>query len=88
MKELLPKFIEIENYSLKSKYTKKYLEDSTETKKMLNHLLSCINMNLDDLLKYWTISADKLNFSEEFNEKLRELINEFNKFYRIKFINK
>lgn len=40
-------------------------------------------MNLDDLLKYWTISneADKLNFSEEFNEKLRELINEFNKFY-------
>jgi len=83
VKELLPKFIEIENYSLKSKYTKKYLEDSTETKKMLNHLLSCINMNLDDLLKYWTISneADKLNFSEEFNEKLRELINEFNKFY-------
>lgn len=83
VKELLPKFIEIENYSLKPKYTKKYLEDSTETKKMLNHLLSCINMNLDDLLKYWTISneADKLNFSEEFNEKLRELINEFNKFY-------
>ena len=36
VKELLPKFIEIENYSLKSKYTKKYLEDNTETKKMLN----------------------------------------------------
>lgn len=81
--ELLPKFIEIEDYSLKSKYTRKYLEDNNENKVMLKHLLNCINMDLDDLLKYWTISneSDKLNFSEEFNDKLNEIIEQFNQFY-------
>lgn len=81
--ELLPKFIEIEDYSLKSKYTRKYLEDNNENKVMLKHLLNCINMDLDDLLKYWTISneSDKLNFSEEFNDKLKEIIEKFNQFY-------
>lgn len=83
IKELLPEFVEIENHSLKSKYTKKSLEDNNEPKIMLKYLLNCINMSFDDLLRYWTISneADKLNFSEEFNEKLRELISGFNKFY-------
>lgn len=83
IKELLPEFVEIENHSLKSKYTKKNLEDNNEPKIMLKYLLNCINMSFDDLLRYWTISneADKLNFSEEFNEKLRELISGFNKFY-------
>lgn len=40
-------------------------------------------MDLDDLLKYWTISneSDKLNFSEEFNDKLKEIIEQFNQFY-------
>lgn len=81
--ELLPKFIEIEDYSLKSKYTRKYLEDNNENKVMLKHLLNCINMDLDDLLKYWIISneSDKLNFSEEFNDKLKEIIEKFNQFY-------
>lgn len=81
--ELLPKFIKIEDYSLKSKYTRKYLEDNNENKVMLKHLLNCINMDLDDLLKYWTISneSDKLNFSEEFNDKLKEIIEQFNQFY-------
>lgn len=81
--ELLPKFIEIKDYSLKSKYTRKYLEDNNENKVMLKHLLNCINMDLDDLLKYWTISneSDKLNFSEEFNDKLKEIIEKFNQFY-------
>lgn len=83
IKELLPNFIEINDYSLKSKYTKKYLEDSKENKAMLKHLLNCIDMDLDDLMEYWTISneADKLNFSEDFNDKLKMVINEFNKFY-------
>lgn len=83
IKELLPNFIEINDYSLKSKYTKKYLEDDKESKAMLKHLLNCIDMDLDDLMEYWTISneADKLNFSEDFNDKLKVIINEFNKFY-------
>lgn len=83
IKGLLPNFIKINDYSLKSKYSKKILEDDKESKTMLKHLLNCIEMDLDDLMEYWTISneADKLNFSEEFNDKLREVINEFNKFY-------
>lgn len=83
IKELLPYFIEIKDYSLKSKYTKSYLEDSSKSKEMLKHLLNCMNMKLDDLMEYWDISngSDRLNFSEEFNEKLEKIIAEFNKFY-------
>ena len=83
IKELLPYFIQINDYSLKSKYTKKNLEDNTDNKEMLKYLLNCMNMKLDDLMEYWDISngGDKLNFSEEFNEKLEKIIAEFNKFY-------
>lgn len=83
IQELLPHFIEIKDYSLKSKYTKSYLEDSSKSKEMLKHLLNCMDMKLDDLMEYWDISngGDKLNFSEEFNEKLEKIIAEFNKFY-------
>ena len=83
IQELLPYFIEINDYSLKSKYTKSYLEDSSKSKEMLKHLLNCMDMKLDDLMEYWDISngGDKLNFSEEFNEKLEKIIAEFNKFY-------
>lgn len=83
IKELLPYFIEIKDYSLKSKYTKSYLEDSSKSKEMLKHLLNCMNMKLDDLMEYWDISngSDRLNFSEEFNEKLEKIMAEFNKFY-------
>lgn len=83
IKRLLPNFIEINDYSLKSKYTTKYLKDNNENKTMLKHLLNCMDMSLDDLMKYWSISneADKLNFSESFNDKLKEIIDKFNKFY-------
>ena len=83
IQEILPHFIEVKDYSLKSKYTKSYLEDSSKSKEMLKHLLNCMDMKLDDLMKYWDISngGDRLNFSEEFNEKLEKIIAEFNKFY-------
>lgn len=83
IQEILPHFIEIKDYSLKSKYAKNYLEDSSKSKEMLKHLLNCMDMKLEDLMEYWDISngADRLNFSEEFNEKLEEIIAEFNKFY-------
>ena len=83
IQELLPYFIEIKDYSLKSKYAKNYLEDSSKSKEMLKHLLNCMDMKLEDLMEYWDISngADRLNFSEEFNEKLEKIIAEFNKFY-------
>lgn len=83
IEELLPNFIEIKNYFLNSKYTRKYLEDENSDKIMLKYLLNCIDMNLEDLMKYWLISneADKYNFKDKFNNKLNKLINEFNKFY-------
>ena len=58
--------IELEDISLKSKYTKSYLDDNSKNKTMLKHLLNCINMDLDDVMDYWNLSseADKTNFNE------------------------
>ena len=60
IKELLPYFIEIKDYSLKSKYTKSYLEDSSKSKEMLKHLLNCMNMKLDDLINPLTEEDRKI----------------------------
>lgn len=82
--KLFPSFIELEDISLKSKYTKSYLDDNSKQKTMLKHLLNCINMDLDDVMDYWNLSseADKANFKEDINEKLTLVIDEFNKFYK------
>lgn len=82
--KLFPSFIELEDISLKSKYTKSYLDDNSKNKTMLKHLLNCINMDLDDVMDYWNLSseADKANFNEDINEKLTLVIDEFNKFYK------
>lgn len=82
--KLFPSFIELEDISLKSKYTKSYLDDNSKNKTMLKHLLNCINMDLDDVMDYWNLSseADKTNFNEDINEKLTLVIDEFNKFYK------
>lgn len=83
LKILLPRFIEVKDISLKSKYTKKYLDDDKESKIMLKHLLNCINMGYEELMEYWelTSQADKMNFIEDFNIKLNDIIKKFNKFY-------
>ena len=83
IKSLLPRFIEVNDLSLKAKYTKKYLEDDKESKIMLKHLLNCMNVSFDDLLSYWRLSSqdDKINFIDEFNSKLNVIIEGFNKFY-------
>ncbi len=83
LKTLFPIFIEVNDLSLKSKYTKRYLEDEKESKVMLNHLLNCIGFTLYDLMKYWNLSsqADKENYEEDFNNELSNLMNSFNAFY-------
>lgn len=83
IESLLPIFIEVNDLSLKSKYTKKYLEDSKESKVMLKHLLNCMNVSFDDLMGYWRLSSqdDKINFVDEFNSKLGNIIDGFNNFY-------
>lgn len=81
---LFPKFILLDNISLKTKYTRRYLQDNNQSKQMLEYLLKSIGMNLNDLMSYWTLSKDddKYNFIEDFNNKLDVLMNEFNKFYK------
>lgn len=82
--KLFPSFIKLEDISLKSKYTKQYLDDSSKPKTMLKHLLNCINMDFNDVMAYWNISseADKANFKEDINEKISFVMDEFNKFYK------
>ena len=86
---LFPKFILLDNMELKTKYTKRYLEDNTQSKQMLKYLLKSIGMTIDDLMSYWTLSKDddKFNFVEDFNNKLDILIKEFNKFYKQENVN-
>lgn len=86
---LFPKFILLDNIELKTKYTKRYLEDNTQSKQMLKYLLKSIGMTIDNLMSYWTLSKDddKFNFVEDFNNKLDILIKEFNKFYKQENVN-
>lgn len=81
---LFPQFILLDNIELKTKYTRRYLEDNTQSKQMLKYLLKAIGMNLESLMSYWTLPKedDKFNFFEDFNNKLDGLLQEFNKFYK------
>ena len=81
---LFPQFILLDNIELKTKYTRRYLEDNTQSKQMLKYLLKAIGMNLESLMSYWTLPKedDKFNFFEVFNNKLDGLLQEFNKFYK------
>lgn len=81
---IFPHFILLDNIELKTKYTKKDLDDNTQSKQMLKHLLKTIGMNLEELKEYWKLPKedDKYNFEQEMNDKIQVLINEFNKFYK------
>lgn len=86
-----PNFIHLDNIELKTQYTREYLRDNSRSKLMLKYLLKTIGMNLDELMNYWTLQSgdDKINFAQEINEKIDEVVNEFNKFYKqekVKFI--
>lgn len=81
---IFPQFILLDDIELKTKYTKKYLEDATQSKKMLTYLLETLGMNLDNIKNYWKLSKedDKYNFEQEMNDKIETLMQEFNKFYK------
>jgi predicted ATP-dependent endonuclease of OLD family len=81
---LFPQFILLENIELKTKYTKKYLDDNTQSKQMLKYLLKTIGITFEELKKYWSLDKDddKYNFAYEFNNQLDLLMQEFNKFYK------
>lgn len=80
---IFPQFILLDDIELKTKYTRRYLEDSTQTKQMLKYLLEIIGINFEDLMGYWSLSKDddRYNFVEEMNDKIEKIIKEFNKFY-------
>ena len=81
---LFPKFIRLDDIELKTKYTRKYLEDRTQSKQMLLYLLEVIGMNLEELKDYWKLTKDddKYNFVDDMNSKIAEIIQGFNKFYK------
>ena len=81
---LFPKFIRLDDIELKTKYTRKYLEDRTQSKQMLLYLLEVIGMNLEELKGYWKLTKDddKYNFVDDMNSKIAEIIQGFNKFYK------
>lgn len=81
---IFPKFILLDDIELKTKYTRKYLEDTKQSKQMLKHLLKTIGIDFETLLNYWNLSKDddKYNFVEEMNSKIEAIMREFNKFYK------
>lgn len=82
--KLFPSFIVLDDISLKSQYSVKEIKDTNLQKPMLNHLLNCINKNTNDILKYWdlTSEADRVNFKEEINDNIKEIVSGFNNFYK------
>ena len=81
---LFPKFIRLDDVELKTKYTRKYLEDRTQSKQMLLYLLEVIGMNLEELKDYWKLTKDddKYNFVDDMNSRIAKIIQGFNKFYK------
>ena len=81
---IFPQFILLDDIELKTKYTRKYLEDNTQSKQMLKYLLKIIGIDFETLMKYWNLSKDddKYNFVEEMNSKIEIIMTEFNKFYK------
>lgn len=82
---LFPYFVHLEDDELKTKYTRKDLEDNSKSKVMLKHLLKIIGVNLDDLNQYWKFSKDddKYNFIDDLNKKIELYIMDgFNNFYK------
>lgn len=81
---MFPKFILLDNIELKTKYTRRYLEDNTQSKQMLKYLLKAIDMDLENLMEYWKIpnEDDRYNFEEEINRKIEMIIKGFNNFYK------
>lgn len=86
---IFPKFILLDDIELKTKYTRRYLEDKAESKQMLNYLLKIIGIDFEKLLDYWkyTREDDKYNFEQEINEKLEVIANDFNDFYKQEKVN-
>lgn len=81
---IFPQFILLDDIELKTKYTRKYLGDTTQSKQMLKHLLKTIGIDFEILMDYWNLPKDddKYNFVEEMNSKIETIMREFNKFYK------
>lgn len=87
--QLFPKFMPIEDLELKSKYSLSTLRDGQQSKKALIKFLKAVDMELDDLLKYWELERedDKENFEDKLNEDINDkLVAEFNDFYGVETI--
>lgn len=81
---IFPYFILLENTELMTKYTKKYLDDDTQSKQMLKYLLKAIGLDFQKLINYWSLTNDddKYNFEDEMNTRIDNMMKEFNRFYK------
>ena len=61
---IFPQFILLDNIELKTKYTKRNLEDFAEDKQILVYLLQTIGMDFETFMGYWKLQKDddKYNF--------------------------
>lgn len=80
---LLPSFVAIENLSLKTKYSRKDLEDKNGNFGIHTYLSKCIGFTQDMLLEYWKkgSASERKNFERDFNNKLKGIVERFNQFY-------
>lgn len=83
--EYFPKFFFIDDYTLKSEYSKKeILEENTQEVKMLKKLLKAANIDFEEFVSYWDFTdvAVKKQMERKFNNNLTvNLVDKFNEFY-------
>lgn len=83
--DYLPNFFFIDDYSLKSDYTKEELKkDNTPEIITLEKMLVAANINFDEFVSYWdnTDNAIKKQMEKRFNASLKSnLVDKFNEFY-------
>lgn len=86
-----PKFFFIDEYLLKSSYSKKEIvEENTEEINMLKKMLKASNIDFEEFISYWdtTDVAVKKQLERKFNNKLNsELVEKFNEFYTQERVN-
>lgn len=83
--EYFPKFFFVDDYTIKSEYSKKeILEENTQEVNMLKKLLKAANIDFEEFVSYWDFTdvAVKKQMERKFNNNLTvNLVDNFNDFY-------
>lgn len=88
--ELFPKFLFIDNTSLKSTYKREEIREKNKEIFIFEKMLKIANITLDDIEYYWqqTDDAIKKQLEKSYNKKLNNTLTKgFNEFYSQEMIN-